>query len=111
MDTACLFASLELRKHCRWRILSSAGLTLLSCPHLQPLLHAIIFIIELAVAMRLAAKFNSYYAEKPGKRSRPLICVLGETTDVPVFYSADYDGYQCCKPAGNNTDGWFNKGY
>jgi hypothetical protein len=31
------------------------------------LLHSIIFLIEMAVAMRLAAKFNSYYAEKPGK--------------------------------------------
>lgn len=40
-----------------------------SCP--QPLLHTIIFIIEMAAAMRLAAKFNSYYAEKPGKALRP----------------------------------------
>lgn len=32
----------------------------------QPLLHTIIFIIELAVTMRLAAKFNTYYADKPG---------------------------------------------
>lgn len=33
----------------------------------KPLLHAIIFLIEMAVATRLAAKFNSYYAERPGK--------------------------------------------
>jgi hypothetical protein len=34
---------------------------------LQPLLHTIVFLVEMAVAIRLAAKFNSYYAEKPGK--------------------------------------------
>ena len=34
---------------------------------LQPLLHTIIFLVEMAVAARLAAKFNAYYAEKPGK--------------------------------------------
>lgn len=32
----------------------------------QPLLHALIFIIEMVVVSRLIAKFNSYYAEKPG---------------------------------------------
>lgn len=37
----------------------------------QPLLHTILFLIEMAVTMRLAAKFNSYYAEKPGKESMP----------------------------------------
>jgi hypothetical protein len=31
----------------------------------QPLLHTIIFIVEMAITMRLIAKFNSYYAEKP----------------------------------------------
>ncbi|KAJ5741485.1 hypothetical protein N7533_010894 [Penicillium manginii] len=31
-----------------------------------PLLHTIIFLIEMAVATRIAAKFNTYYAEKPG---------------------------------------------
>lgn len=35
--------------------------------NLQPLLHAIIFLIEMVIAARLAAKFNSYYAERPGK--------------------------------------------
>ena len=33
--------------------------------HEQPLLHSIIFIIELAMAARLMAKFNSYYASRP----------------------------------------------
>ncbi|KAM5444131.1 Protein required for ethanol metabolism [Microsporum ferrugineum] len=31
-----------------------------------PLLHAIIFLIEIAVTMRLIAKFNTYYAQNPG---------------------------------------------
>lgn len=30
-----------------------------------PLLHTIIFLVELAMAARLIAKFNSYYAQKP----------------------------------------------
>lgn len=34
------------------------------------MLHAIVFLIEMAVATRLAAKFNSYYAERPGKSDR-----------------------------------------
>ncbi|KAJ5098908.1 hypothetical protein N7532_005909 [Penicillium argentinense] len=34
-----------------------------------PLLHTIIFLIEMAVATRIAAKFNTYYAEKPGETS------------------------------------------
>ncbi|KAJ5160382.1 uncharacterized protein N7482_007386 [Penicillium canariense] len=32
-----------------------------------PLLHTIIFLIEMAVATRIASKFNTYYAERPGK--------------------------------------------
>ena len=32
----------------------------------QPLVHTIIFLIELAMVGRLIAKFNSYYAERPG---------------------------------------------
>lgn len=33
----------------------------------KPLLHTIIFLVEMAVAARLATKFNTYYAERPGK--------------------------------------------
>lgn len=40
--------------------------------NLQPLLHAIIFLIEMVIAARLAAKFNSYYAERPGKMTARL---------------------------------------
>jgi hypothetical protein len=32
----------------------------------QPLLHTLLFLIEMLVTMRLVAKFNSYYADKPG---------------------------------------------
>jgi hypothetical protein len=31
----------------------------------KPLLHTLIFVIEMALTMRLITKFNSYYAEKP----------------------------------------------
>jgi protein Mpv17 len=32
----------------------------------QPLVHTVIFFIEMAILGRLAAKFNSYYADRPG---------------------------------------------
>ncbi|XHF97283.1 hypothetical protein AWENTII_000876 [Aspergillus wentii] len=47
-----------------------------------PLLHAIIFLIELAAAMRLAAKFNSYYAEKPVLTTMVTNAVLGGIADT-----------------------------
>ncbi|KAI1913525.1 hypothetical protein LOZ12_003786 [Ophidiomyces ophidiicola] len=31
-----------------------------------PILHLLLFVIEMAITMRLASKFNSYYAERPG---------------------------------------------
>jgi hypothetical protein len=33
----------------------------------QPLLHAIVVILEMAIIARITAKFNSYYAAHPGK--------------------------------------------
>lgn len=62
---------------------------------LQPLLHTIIFLIEMAVAARLAAKFNTYYAEKPGM---PLSAT---SRGVPANMSANSahdDGHERCKP-------------
>ncbi|KAJ5301938.1 hypothetical protein PENANT_c046G06386 [Penicillium antarcticum] len=47
-----------------------------------PLLHTIIFIIEMAVAARLAAKFNSYYAEKPVLTTMVTNAVLGGVADT-----------------------------
>ncbi|KNG82922.1 protein sym1 [Aspergillus nomiae NRRL 13137] len=47
-----------------------------------PLLHSIIFLIEMAVAMRLAAKFNSYYAEKPVLTTMVTNAVLGGVADT-----------------------------
>lgn len=34
---------------------------------MQPLLHAIVFSLELAFAMRFFARFESYFAERPGE--------------------------------------------
>lgn len=34
--------------------------------HLQPLLHAIIFLIEMTLVARLVARYNAFYAERPG---------------------------------------------
>ncbi|CAG7952208.1 unnamed protein product [Penicillium salamii] len=48
----------------------------------QPLLHTIIFLIEMAVAARLAAKFNTYYAEKPVLTTMVTNAVLGGVADT-----------------------------
>ncbi|OXV11605.1 hypothetical protein Egran_00635 [Elaphomyces granulatus] len=47
-----------------------------------PLLHTIIFLIEMAVTVRLASKFNSYYAEKPVLTTMVTNAVLGGIADT-----------------------------
>ncbi|KAJ5279869.1 hypothetical protein N7478_005241 [Penicillium angulare] len=47
-----------------------------------PLLHTIIFLIEMAVATRIAAKFNTYYAEKPVLTTMVTNAVLGGVADT-----------------------------
>jgi len=47
-----------------------------------PLLHTIIFFIEIAIAMRLIAKFNSYYAQKPLLTTMITNAVLGGIADT-----------------------------
>jgi hypothetical protein len=45
----------------------------------QPLLHAVIFFIEMAIVARLTSRYNAYYNERPGKMpdktGRPLSCL------------------------------------
>jgi hypothetical protein len=61
----------------------------------QPLLHTIIFLIEMAVAARLAAKFNTYYAEKPGMS----LSATSRRVLADMFpNSADDNGHQRRKP-------------
>ncbi|KAL4930197.1 Mpv17/PMP22 family protein [Aspergillus undulatus] len=47
-----------------------------------PLLHCIIFLIEMAATGRLAAKFNSYYAEKPVLTTMVTNAILGGVADT-----------------------------
>ncbi|KAI9371203.1 hypothetical protein BJX61DRAFT_534995 [Aspergillus egyptiacus] len=47
-----------------------------------PLLHTIIFLIEMAATARLAAKFNSYYAEKPVLTTMVTNAILGGIADT-----------------------------
>lgn len=47
-----------------------------------PLLHTVIFLIEITIAMRLAAKFNSYYAKKPILTTMITNAVLGGIADT-----------------------------
>jgi Mpv17 / PMP22 family len=49
---------------------------------LQPLLHTIIFLIEMAIAIRLIAKFKSYYATKPILTTMITNAVLGGIADT-----------------------------
>jgi hypothetical protein len=49
---------------------------------LQPLLHTIIVVIEMAIAIRLIAKFNSYYASKPILTIMITNAVLGGIADT-----------------------------
>jgi Mpv17 / PMP22 family len=55
---------------------------LIPCLLLQPLLHVIIFFIEMAVAIRLIAKFNSYYDSKPILTTMISNAVLGGIADT-----------------------------
>jgi len=47
-----------------------------------PLLHTVIFLIEMAVSLRLIAKFNSYYKEKPVLTTMVTNAVLGGIADT-----------------------------
>jgi len=47
-----------------------------------PLLHSLIFLIELTMAARLIAKFNSYYAQKPVLTTMITNAVLGGIADT-----------------------------
>lgn len=38
----------------------------------QPLLHAVVFLVEIALAARLTVKFNAYYEEQPGSSNPQL---------------------------------------
>lgn len=47
----------------------------------------------MAVATRLAAKFNSYYAERPGKILLLLESSFGQVANVLELCSSDHDGH------------------
>jgi hypothetical protein len=55
-----------------------------------PLLHTIIFLIEMAAATRLAAKFNSYYAERPVLTTMVTNAVLGGVADTVAQLISGY---------------------
>ncbi|KAI5309318.1 hypothetical protein KEM55_003534 [Ascosphaera atra] len=47
-----------------------------------PLLHALVFLIELVASMRLFAKFNAYYAQRPVLTTMVTNAVLGGVADT-----------------------------
>ena len=49
----------------------------------QPLLHTIIFLIEMGITARLVTKYNSYYADKPGRW--PIFLLWPIFTDLNQF--------------------------
>lgn len=66
-----------------------------------PLLHTIIFIVEMAAAMRLAAKFNSYYAEKPVLTTMVTNAILGGIADTTAQLITAFRS----RPTSGRTDG------
>lgn len=49
--------------------------------------------------MRIASKFNSYYADRPGKAPQHELGLAVRSRRWLTFMcSIDYDGHQCCKP-------------
>lgn len=55
-------------------------LTRLAFP--QPVLHAVIFLIEMALAARLTARFNAYYEERPLMTMMVTNAILGGVADT-----------------------------
>lgn len=55
----------------------------------QPLVHLVIFLIEMAVISRLTAKFNTYYADRPGTLSFHMggVSILTSTTVLTMMIS------------------------
>lgn len=50
----------------------------------QPLLHAIVFLVEIALAARLTVKFNAYYEEQPGSSDHHPSRDLSDTPLLPT---------------------------
>ncbi|KAL4950605.1 hypothetical protein BDW69DRAFT_171775 [Aspergillus filifer] len=67
-----------------------------------PLLHCIIFLIEMAATGRLAAKFNAYYAEKPVLTTMVTNAILGGVADTVAQLITAFRSR-----AGVNQDGGF----
>ncbi|EHY56224.1 hypothetical protein HRR83_008737 [Exophiala dermatitidis] len=64
-----------------------------------PLLHAFILFIELAMAARLVAKFNSYYAQKPVLTTMITNAVLGGVADTVAQTITAFRARQAMLPA------------
>lgn len=59
-----------------------------------PLFHAIVFLIEMAITMRLIAKFNSYYAERPLLTTMITNAILGGIADTTAQILTAYRSRQ-----------------
>ncbi|KIW67893.1 hypothetical protein PV04_07108 [Phialophora macrospora] len=64
-----------------------------------PLLHTIIFLVELAMAARLIAKFNSYYAQKPVLTTMITNAVLGGIADTVAQSITAFRARQSMRPS------------
>lgn len=69
-----------------------------------PLLHAIIFLIEMAIMSRLAMKFNSYYGERPVLTMMVTNAVLGGLADTVAQCITAIRQRAVRKPGGIRTD-------
>jgi len=68
-----------------------------------PLLHTIIFIIEIAMAARLISKFNSYYAQKPVLTTMITNAVLGGVADTVAQSITAFKARQALLPTTNDS--------
>ncbi|RYP02961.1 hypothetical protein DL764_005487 [Monosporascus ibericus] len=69
-----------------------------------PLLHAIIFFIEMAIAARLTARFNSYYDERPVLTMMVTNAILGGIADTVAQTITSVRQRALRKPGGISKD-------
>jgi protein Mpv17 len=75
--------------------------------HYLPLLHTIIFLIEMALAARLTARFNSYYDERPIMTMMVTNAILGGIADTVAQGITAVRQRAVRKPGGPNKEDRF----
>lgn len=69
-----------------------------------PLLHTIVLLIEMAVTMRLASRFNAFYAERPVLTTMVTNAVLGGIADTVAQTITAYKAYRTSRGPSRRCD-------